>query len=381
MSDREIDKWIELTEELSKAGFRPDDDGQSIVPTAKGERLLRERRAVLEQVSAKIGLLCELLRAMGPSSIQRCLVYASAKGPVLDQRRQIEQVNEMLSTLGVISHQFTSAETAYRDADHWLESFGRGDYQVLTAMKVLDEGIDIPQTDTAFLLASSTVRREWVQRRGRILRKTPGKALARLHDFIVVPPDPESAEGKSILKSELQRAVEFASLAENEWDDGGPRRIISRYESVVWEPQDLLTAWHGPERNGAQARSRTTTVAAGDGKTDTPDNVAKVCPRPARRPSATPSIVSHWVDRYTIRLGEELAMVMLSQERISEVLQQQMVLVSQRAPEYREGLANVLKAALLAQDEGSSARRRQERIIRRALKELGAKVLASRENG
>ena len=235
MSDREIDKWIELTEELSKAGFRPDDDGQSIVPTAKGERLLRERRAVLEQVSAKIGLLCELLRAMGPSSIQRCLVYASAKGPVLDQRRQIEQVNEMLSTLGVISHQFTSAETAYRDADHWLESFGRGDYQVLTAMKVLDEGIDIPQTDTAFLLASSTVRREWVQRRGRILRKTPGKALARLHDFIVVPPDPESAEGKSILKSELQRAVEFASLAENEWDDGGPRRIISRYESVVWD--------------------------------------------------------------------------------------------------------------------------------------------------
>ena len=73
-------------------------------------------------------------------------------------------------------------------------------------------------------------------------------------------------------------------------------------------------------------------------------------------------------------------MVMLSQERISEVLQQQMVLVSQRAPEYREGLANVLKAALLAQDEGSSARRRQERIIR-SIEGLGAKVLASRENG
>ena len=71
-----------------------------------------------------------------------------------------------------------------------LDQFGSGDYQVLTSMKVLDEGVDIPQTDTAFLLASSTVEREWVQRRGRILRHAPGKSVAHLHDFIVVPPRP-----------------------------------------------------------------------------------------------------------------------------------------------------------------------------------------------
>ena len=171
---------------------------------------------------------------MGPSSIARCLIYTSAKGPVLDQARQIEQVNEMLQTLGINSHQFTSTETAHRDAERWLESFGRGDYQVLTAMKVLDEGIDIPQTDTAFLLAASAVQREWVQRRGRILRKAPGKTIARLHDFIVVPPDAESPAGQSILRSELRRAEEFASLADNEWDDDGPRTAISRYESLAW---------------------------------------------------------------------------------------------------------------------------------------------------
>ena len=234
MSDRELDKWTELTEELARAGFKADDDGRVIVPTVKGERLLRERRAVLEQAAAKIGILREVLQDMGPSNVQRCLVYTSAKGAVLDQRRQIEQVNEMLSALGIISHQFTSEETTKRDAAQWLEAFGRGDYQVLTAMKVLDEGIDIPQTDTAFLLASSAVRREWVQRRGRILRKVPGKTLARLHDFIVVPPNPESREGTSILKGELRRAKEFASLAENEWDDSGPRAIISRYDALTW---------------------------------------------------------------------------------------------------------------------------------------------------
>ena len=234
MSDREYDKWIELTERLRKAGFMVDDDGRSVVPTAAAERLLRQRRAVLEQVSAKVEVLRDLLLKMGPSSIARCLVYTSAKGTVVDGTRQIEQVNEMLQALGINIHQLTSTETAYRDAGGYLEAFGRGDYQVLTAMKVLDEGIDIPQTDTAFLLASSAVQREWVQRRGRILRRAPGKTLARLHDFITVPPDPESPSGQSILRSELRRAEEFASLADNEWDSDGPRSVISQYESLAW---------------------------------------------------------------------------------------------------------------------------------------------------
>lgn len=234
MSDQELDKWTELTEELVKAGFKVDDDGRSVVPSAKAERLLRERRAVLEQASAKIGLLRRLLLEMGPSNIARCLIYTSAKGTVLNQTRQIEQVNQMLSMLGIISHQFTGEETAYRNANDWLEAFGRGDYQVLTAMKVLDEGIDIPHTDTAFLLASSAVQREWVQRRGRILRRAANKAIAKLHDFIVVPPDTVSSASQAILRSELRRAKAFARLSENEWDNDGPHSVISRYESLVW---------------------------------------------------------------------------------------------------------------------------------------------------
>ena len=169
MTEIELDKWKELTEELRKAGFVSDDDGRSMVPSPRAERLLRQRRAILEQSSVKVDVLRNLLVGMNPSNIRRCLIYSSAKSPVLEQKRQIERVNEMLSSLGIISHQFTSWETAYDNSGDWLEAFEKGDYQVLTAMKVLDEGIDIPLTDTAFLLASSTVEREWVQRRGRIL--------------------------------------------------------------------------------------------------------------------------------------------------------------------------------------------------------------------
>ncbi len=231
MTNHEFDKWTELTEELAKAGFKRDDDGQVVGLTRRGERLLRDRRAVLEQASAKVQVLRNLLQEQGPSTVKRCLVYASGKATVFEEGRQIERINEMLSDLGVISHQFTSAETSRRDASKLLEAFGQGDYQVLTAMKVLDEGIDIPQTDTAYILASSAVRREWVQRRGRILRRAPGKSMASVHDFIVVPPELESDEGAAILRGELRRAEEFASLAENEWDSDGPRSIISKFEA------------------------------------------------------------------------------------------------------------------------------------------------------
>ena len=100
-------------------------------------------------------------------------------------------------------------------------------------MKVLDEGVDIPQTDTAFLLASSTVEREWVQRRGRILRHAPGKSFAHLHDFIVVPPDLNSPAAKSLLKSELRRASAFADLAENEFDSDGPNSVTRELEAML----------------------------------------------------------------------------------------------------------------------------------------------------
>ena len=135
--------------------------------------------------------------------------------------------------MGIRFHEFTSSETGRGGSERYLEAFGRGDYQVLTAMKVLDEGIDLPETATAYILASSTVRREWVQRRGRILRRAEGKEHATLHDFIVLPPADRTGEGRAILTGELARAREIAAAAENEYDPNGPRTVISRLERTL----------------------------------------------------------------------------------------------------------------------------------------------------
>ena len=129
--------------------------------------------------------------------------------------------NELRLTI----HQLTAEETQdKRRASNLLDRFAAGDYHVITCMRVLDEGVDVPQVSDAYLLASNTVKRQWIQRRGRILRRceTIGKKLAHLHDFIVIPPDPGDSGGRAILKSELDRAQEFAELAENAGSKGGP---------------------------------------------------------------------------------------------------------------------------------------------------------------
>ena len=231
----EMEHYEFLTLELVRAGFRIDDDGVTVGLSPKVERLLRQRRGLIEQADAKLSALEAELRRMGSDAVTKTLIYTSAKPTVLEKPKQITAVNAILGNLHIISHQYTSRETRTSRSESVLERFRSGDYQVLTAMKVLDEGIDIPQTDTVFLLASSTVRREWVQRRGRILRTAPNKKLAHLHDFLVMPPDIETSIGQSLLKSELRRAAEFASIAENEFDSEGPNEVIRDLEAMVWK--------------------------------------------------------------------------------------------------------------------------------------------------
>ena len=229
----EMEHYEDLTEQLVRAGFRITDDGQTVGLTPKVERLLRERRALVEQADSKLIALEQAFQQMNPNSIRKTLIYTSAKPTALDKPRQITAVNRLLHDLHITSHQYTAEETGTSRSQGFLRRFGSGDYQVLTSMKVLDEGIDIPQTDTAFLMASSTVEREWVQRRGRILRNAPGKEFANLHDFIVSPPDTSSPSGTSLLRSELRRASAFADLAENEYDPDGPRTVIRNLESSI----------------------------------------------------------------------------------------------------------------------------------------------------
>lgn len=231
LTNDEMERYRQLSEELIRAGFKIDDDGRPEISNSKIERLLRRRRAVLEQAEGKLDALESALRQAPTSGT---LIYCSPKELELATTKQIKLVNRLLSELSVVSHELTGRETGSGKAPDILKRFGDGDYQALTAMKVLDEGVDIPATRAAFILASTTVEREWVQRRGRVLRYAPGKSHADVHDFIVVPPDNDNA-GKSVLRGEIRRAREFSELARNRWAGGGPVDEIESLEDLLRE--------------------------------------------------------------------------------------------------------------------------------------------------
>ena len=96
--------------------------------------------------------------------------------------------------------------------------------QALIAIKCLDEGVNIPKIKVAFILASTTNPKEYIQRRGRVLRLAEGKEYAEIYDFIALPrplddvPSLTVEQMKkelSLVKNELCRAEEFARIAMN----------------------------------------------------------------------------------------------------------------------------------------------------------------------
>ena len=131
--------------------------------------------------------------------------------------RQIEVVSRLLDGLGWRVSRFTARE-GRRERENILQAFKVGLIDGLVAIKCLDEGIDVPACGTAFILASSRDPRQFIQRRGRILRRSPGKTIATIYDFIVVLPeaaDDPSGAARKLISSELRRVAEFSTLAEN----------------------------------------------------------------------------------------------------------------------------------------------------------------------
>ncbi len=135
-----------------------------------------------------------------------------------ENTRQIAAVVKLLGAeLNYRVNTYT-AETPLAQREELRRQFENQDLQGLVAIRCLDEGVDIPAIKTAVILASSSNPRQFIQRRGRILRPYPGKQRATLFDMIVIPPqlDRQTWEvERNLLRKELKRFIEFADLADN----------------------------------------------------------------------------------------------------------------------------------------------------------------------
>lgn len=225
LTDEEAERYADLSEKIRRqvarsGGELRSDDTQLTI-------LLNKRRLILETAAGKLASLERLLDDTGPESIRRALFYTTDKDP-----RQLTEVNEILRRRRIRAHQITDAETSRgRLMSATMKAFASGILHALTAKRVLDEGINVPQIDSAYILASTTVEKQWVQRRGRVLRPSPqtGKTHAVIHDFLVLPP-PEVAtdeDARRLVRGELARCDEFARLARNRAAADGPYETVN----------------------------------------------------------------------------------------------------------------------------------------------------------
>ncbi len=229
LQEGELEDYKDLSLRITHSMNSNKDDAEE-----NTKRLLIMRRRILETPTGKLGLLRDVLVHRGPRDLSHALIYASAKNP-----KQFEQFGNLLNELDIIWSPVTEKETSDKNKlQSILDSFEQGRIQVVLAKKVLDEGIDIPNIREAFIVASSNVEREWVQRRGRVLRKHPDKPWAAIHDFLALPTAAAVREesGKSISKivqNELGRAYQFATHAKNmAGTDGVAETLKSLFDAV-----------------------------------------------------------------------------------------------------------------------------------------------------
>lgn len=231
LTNDEMDRWYEITEKIKQNAWRID-DGK---PDDYLAKLYRDRRLLLETAQNKIEELSKIFDKEDIQNLHHTLIYASDKEP-----QQLKAVNELLRERGILFHQLTAEETADRvRTKQIIDSFQNGDLQVLTAKRVLDEGVNIPQIVKAFILASTTVERQWVQRRGRLLRtcKEIGKTHSIIHDFLALPPQINEGldhEARPLVRSELNRLQAFASLARNAGRADGALPIIHELVTSIY---------------------------------------------------------------------------------------------------------------------------------------------------
>jgi superfamily II DNA or RNA helicase len=222
----EADEFVDLSEQIGRIIAR-ERSAKSNEMSSQLKPLLMRRARLVGSAANKLPALTSVLNNEQPA--QHTLFYCGDGTVETDDgddpssgsgdlgQRQVEAVSSLLHQLGWDVSRFTSQESR-KNRDNILENFRLGIIDAMVAIRCLDEGIDVPACSTAYILASSRDPRQFVQRRGRILRRSPGKELAIIHDFIVVLPDDfetVSDYAKRLIKSELSRVAEFSSLSQN----------------------------------------------------------------------------------------------------------------------------------------------------------------------
>ncbi len=218
--------------------YKPEKD--NFVNNSRLTSLLLKRKRIIHKAEGKKtvfrDILAERIRTNG--SLKYSLIYVPEGNEPSEYNDDDYDQNDSISDDKVTQHlieEYTRlvAETdshttvmqitgETRNRDKILEQFAKGKLDVLTSMKCLDEGVDVPRSEMAIFCASTGNPRQFIQRRGRILRTHEDKKFAIIHDLVVVPKieydSPSYNMERNLMNNEMKRVREFANLSENSSD-------------------------------------------------------------------------------------------------------------------------------------------------------------------
>lgn len=233
MTPRETDEYVKLTRliamKMSARGREapPDDD-----PNTPENR----RARLVAKMSAKYGELASILAEHG-DRLENALIYCH-------DTEQLRRVGALLSKRNINFEEITSASTMIERRDK-IVSLENMDHQCITSMKCLDEGVDIPSARLGIILASTGNMRQYIQRRGRLLRLSGGKDHAVIYDMLamVVPEADCKPFAKKLFAKELLRNKEFADEARNRLEALEKIRPIATRLGIDLDRLDLDYVW------------------------------------------------------------------------------------------------------------------------------------------
>jgi superfamily II DNA or RNA helicase len=224
----ELEEYRAITEKLIQ-----NYDSKSGEFSEYGKRLLIMRKRIINQAKNKINTLNEIFIDVRSKEgdLKYTFVYVPEGNETdyssedlftydSEERRLIKSYGEAIRQNGYTTHELLSDT---KNRDRILSQFSEGKIDVLLAMKILDEGVDIPATKNAVFCASTGNPRQYIQRRGRVLRKSKDKSYANIYDIIIapqdnyidsLPPDLKAMEIR-IFRNELNRVANFIYAAEN----------------------------------------------------------------------------------------------------------------------------------------------------------------------
>jgi superfamily II DNA or RNA helicase len=167
-----------------------------------------------------------------------------------NSEENIRLINQYTREIALIDDSITVNQfiSGMKERDLILNQFKSGKIQVIASMKCLDEGVDIPRAEYAIFCSSTGNPRQFIQRRGRILRKHPDKHLATIYDLVVIP-DFDNFERnsetfqveKNLIKKELERVMYFASLSINPYfTEETFKNVCDYYELNIYTIQNEL---------------------------------------------------------------------------------------------------------------------------------------------